>query len=128
MPNEKTKILVIEDDQFLRDLINKKLTNEGFETESAIDGQEGLQKALTASPHLILLDIILPVLDGFEVLKQIRNQPDKKIAQIPIVLLSNLGQESDVEKGKALGADDYLIKAAFTTDEIVEKIKKVLSI
>ena len=67
------------------------------------------------------------MLDGFEVLKQVRSHADKKIASVPIVLLSNLGQESDVEKGKTLGANDYLIKAAFTTDEIVEKIKKVLN-
>jgi len=127
MPDNQTKVLVIEDDQFLRDLITKKLTKEGFEVEVAIDGQEGLQKAQTNLPNLILLDIILPVLDGFEVLKQIRGSADKKIAGIPIVLLSNLGQESDVEKGKALGANDYLIKAAFTTDEIVEKLKKVLN-
>ena len=127
MTNSEINILVIEDDQFLRDLITKKLEKENFKVEAAIDGQEGLQKITQGSHDLILLDIILPVLDGFEILKQVRGHADKKIAGVPIVLLSNLGQESDVEKGKALGANDYLIKAAFTTDEIVEKIKKVLS-
>ena len=119
----KTTILVIEDDQFLRDLIFKKLEKEGFKVEMAIDGQEGFNKIAELKPSLVLLDIILPIMDGFEVLKKIRSHSDQAIQKIPIVLLSNLGQDTDVEKGKSLGANDYLVKAAFTTDEIVEKVK-----
>ena len=122
----QTKILVVEDDQFLRDLLVKKLEKEGYLVVMAIDGQEAVTKFTEEKPKIVLLDIILPVIDGFEVLKKIRGHEDKKLAQTPIILLSNLGKESDIEKGKSLGANDYLIKAAFTTDEIIDKIRKYL--
>lgn len=124
--NNATKLLVVEDDQFLRDLLIKKLEKELFNVKVAIDGQEAITKFEQEKPDMILLDIILPALDGFEVLKKVRSNADKKLAQTPVILLSNLGQESDIEKGKKLGANDYLIKAAFTTDEIIDKIKKYL--
>jgi CheY-like chemotaxis protein len=123
---QKGEILVVEDDQFLRDLLVKKLEKENYLVAIAIDGQEALTKFQAEKPKLVLLDIILPVIDGFEVLKNIRNHQDKNLAQTPVILLSNLGQETDIEKGKKLGANDYLIKAAFTTDEIIDKIKKYL--
>ncbi len=129
---EKTKtgknILVIEDDPLLRSLCSKKLSLEGFEVDSAIDSQQGLEKIEKGKFDLILLDLVLPGMSGFDVLKITKASPDKKIAQTPIIILSNLGQESDIQKGKELGAADYLIKATTTTDEIVDKIKKVLNI
>ncbi|HCM67457.1 MAG TPA: hypothetical protein DIS62_00410 [Candidatus Kerfeldbacteria bacterium] len=118
------KVLVIEDDQFLRDLLKTKLEREQFEVSAAIDGPEGLERIEQGMPDLILLDIILPGIDGFEILKRIKSSG--KLSRIPIVLLSNLGQEADVEKGKALGASDYLIKSNFTIDEIVDKIRALL--
>ncbi len=119
-----TKILLIEDDEILRDLCVTKLRKEGFDVTTAIDGQEGLRKIEKEKPALILLDIILPGIDGFEVLKQMR--ASKQIARIPVILLTNLGQETDIQKGEALGAQDYLVKANFTTEEIIGKIKKAL--
>ncbi len=119
------KILIIEDDKFLRDLCQRKLEKEGFQVITAIDGGEGLKKMKEEKPSLVLLDIILPGLDGFEVLKRI--QKDPSLVKIPVVLLSNLGQEEDVKKGTELGAKGYLIKAHFTPGEIIEKIKKILS-
>lgn len=123
---KKIRVLIIEDDQFLRELSTRKLTQEGFHVDIAIDGNEGLAKIIASKPDVVLLDIILPGLDGFEILKKIRSHEDSSVKNIAIILLSNLGQESDVAKGEKLGADDYLIKANFTIDEIIEKIKSVL--
>jgi len=118
------KILIIEDDKFLRELISQKLVKEGYETSEAVDGEEGLKKLKTEQPDLALLDLILPGIDGFEVLAQRKEEPT--LSSIPIIILSNLGQKEDVEKGLKLGAVDYLIKAHFTPGEIIEKIKNVL--
>lgn len=118
------KILIIEDDKFLRELIAQKLTKEGYEIFEAIDGEEGVKKVKTEKPDLILLDLILPGIDGFGVLAQIKK--DLILAQIPVIILSNLGQKEDIEKGINLGAVDYLIKAHFTPNEIIDKIKTVL--
>ena len=118
------KILIIEDDKFLRELIAKKLIKEGYEVDEAIDGEEGVKKVKEILPDVVLLDLILPGIDGFEVLKTIKE--DDKTSTIPVVILSNLGQKDEVEKGLSLGAVDFLIKAHFTPEEIVEKIKSVL--
>lgn len=120
-------ILIIEDDQFLRDLLSTKLRKENFEVQSAIDGPGGIEKIIKEKPDVVLLDIILPGIDGFEILTRVRSNSDKAISDIPIILLSNLGQEADVEKGKKLGANDYLIKSNFTIDEIIDKIRSTLS-
>ncbi|MEK7158730.1 MAG: response regulator [Patescibacteria group bacterium] len=120
------KILMIEDDKFLGELCTTKLSKEGFAVSLAVDGEEGLQKVIQERPDLVLLDIILPGKDGFEVLEAIRHHDDAGVSKTPIILLSNLGQESNVERGIALGANDYLVKANFTTDEIVEKVLETL--
>ena len=117
-------ILVIEDDKFLRELITQKLTKEGYETSEAIDGEEGIKKIKEEKPGLILLDLILPGIDGFEVLSRAKEDP--AISSIPVIILSNLGQKEDIERGLKLGAVDYLIKAHFTPGEIIEKIKNIL--
>ncbi|KPJ71678.1 hypothetical protein AMJ50_00890 [Parcubacteria bacterium DG_74_3] len=115
------KILIIEDDKFLRELIAQKLHREGFEVAEAIDGEEGIKKIVEEKPDLILLDLILPGIDGFEVL--LRMKEDASLTLIPVIILSNLGQKEDVERGLKLGAVDYLIKAHFTPGEIIDKIK-----
>jgi len=117
-------ILIIEDDKFLRELITQKLIQEGYETSEAIDGEEGIKKIKEEKPSLILLDLILPGIDGFEVLSQTKEDP--AISSIPVIILSNLGQKEDIERGLKLGAVDYLIKAHFTPGEIIEKIKNIL--
>ncbi len=118
------KILIVEDDKFLRELIAQKLQKEGYEPLEAMDGEEGLRKIKEEKPDLILLDLILPGVDGFEVLSQIKEDPI--LAEIPVIILSNLGQKEDIEKGLKLGAVDYLIKAHFTPGEIIEKIRNAL--
>ncbi len=118
-------VLVVEDDRFLRDLMVRKIQKEGFEVYDALDGEMGLQQAKEKKPHIILLDLILPGMDGFEVLKELKSYGPT--ANIPVVILSNLGQKDDIDKGISMGAKDYLIKAHNTPGEIVDKIKEVLS-
>ena len=118
------KILIIEDDKFLRELIVKKLVKEGYEISEAVDGEEGIKKVKEEKPDLVLLDLILPGIDGFEVLS--RTKEDPALSQIPVIILSNLGQKEEVERGLKLGAIDYLIKAHFTPGEIIEKIRAIL--
>ncbi|MBI4128346.1 MAG: response regulator transcription factor [Parcubacteria group bacterium] len=117
-------ILVVEDDRLLRNLIVKMLTHEGLVTDAAVDGREALEKVAKSSYRLILLDLILPDLDGFEVLQRLKANPAS--SKIPVVICSNLGQEDEIARGKELGAVDYLIKANFTPDEIVSKIREIL--
>jgi DNA-binding response OmpR family regulator len=117
-------ILIVEDDKFLRELIAQKLTKEGYNISEAIDGEEGIKKIKEEKPDLVLLDLILPGIDGFEVLTRMKEEPT--LSSIPVIILSNLGQKDDVEKGFKLGAVDYLIKAHFTPSEIIDKIKAVL--
>lgn len=118
------KILIVEDDKFLRELLSRKLQDEKMDIMQAIDGEEGLVKAQEELPELILLDLILPGINGFDVLKKLKENP--KTANIPVIVLSNLGQKEDVERALTLGAKDYLIKANFTLEEIFDKIKKYL--
>jgi len=118
------KILVIEDDKFLRELISQKLIKEGYSIAEAVDGEKGVESTKKEKPDLILLDLILPGIDGFEVLSRIKSNPVS--AQIPIIILSNLGQKDDIERGLKMGAVDYLIKAHFTPDEIINKIRTIL--
>ncbi len=117
------KILIIEDDKFLRELIGQKLLKEGYDIVEAVDGEKGIKSVKDEKPDLVLLDLILPGIDGFEVLTKIKE--DTEIAQIPVIILSNLGQKDDIEKGLKMGAADYLIKAHFTPGEIIDKIKVV---
>lgn len=121
----KIKILLVEDDPFLLSMYNTKFELENFKVVTADDGEKGLKLALKEVPDVILLDIMLPKMDGFEVLKALR--ADKKTNRIPVILLTNLSQKEKVKEGLSLGADDYLIKAHFMPSEVVEKIKKLIN-
>lgn len=119
------KILVVEDDRFLRELISKKLNAEKeYDIIQAVDGESAIKKVKEEKPSLVLLDLILPGIDGFEVLSKIKNDPETM--DISVVILSNLGQREEVDKGLELGAIDFLIKAHFTPGEIIKKVKKVM--
>ena len=117
------KILVIEDDKFLRELIVRKLLKSDYDVYEAADGEEGLKKIKEERPDLVLLDLVLPSIDGFDVLARIKE--DSNIKSIPVIILSNLGQREDLEKALKLGAADYLVKANFTPGEIINKINKI---
>lgn len=124
-PSKGAEILVVEDDKFLRDLLASKLRNAGYGVEEAIDGTEAMQKLEKGlRPRIIMLDLVLPGIDGFEVLQRIKK--NSAYASIPVIVLSNLGQQEDVARAKSLGAVEYLIKAYFTPGEILEKIEKIL--
>jgi len=119
------KILLLEDETMLSSMYQTKFKNEGLEVETAPDGEEGLVKAKAGQFDIVLVDIIMPKLDGFAVLKELRALPQYKTT--PIVLLTNLGQEEDQKKGESLGATDYLVKANFTPSQVAEKIKALFN-
>ncbi|OGZ63971.1 MAG: hypothetical protein A2998_01290 [Candidatus Staskawiczbacteria bacterium RIFCSPLOWO2_01_FULL_37_25b] len=118
------KILIIEDDEFLRNLMVRRLEKEGFETAEASNGKTGLEKSKTEKPDLILLDLILPGIDGSEVLVEIKKNP--ATASIPVIIITNLDQKENNKETRDL-AVDYLIKAQLDPIEITERIKKVLN-
>ena len=120
----KTKILIIEDDQFLREFLFKKLNEENFEVLAAKEGKEGVELAKKEKPDLILLDLILPKKNGYEVLEDLKKNP--LTSEIPVLVLSNLGQKEEIEEAFRKGAKDYLVKAYFSLEEIVSKIRLLL--
>jgi len=124
MPKEKQKILMIEDDRFLRKIYRDKLTKAGFEFIEATNGIEGTNKVISERPDLVLLDLILPRKNGFDVLIDMKSNKNTK--DIPVIILSNLGQESDVKRGLALGAQDYLVKTEISLSEVVDRVKEWL--
>lgn len=121
---DKKTILIIEDDTFFQNLISKKLVNEGFEVLVASDSRQALSILEEKKPNLIILDLILPVLDGFGILSIIKK--DEKTKDIPVIILSNLGQKEEIERALSLGAVDFMIKVNFTPEEIVRKIKSII--
>ncbi len=128
MPINKNKktVLIVEDEPFLRDLCSKKLTVLEYRVETAIDGKEAMEKINSIKPSIILLDLVLPIISGFEVLEKVRTQTDESISGIPIIILSNLDGQEDIDRAIDLGANDYLIKSNFTLDEIIGKMKEYL--
>ncbi len=124
MPKKKKKILLVEDDKMISSMYKTKLEQEGYLVILAENGAAAIDLAFAEKPDLILLDIILPQVDGFSVLRQLRASESMKKA--PIIMLTNLGTDEDKEKGKKYGATDYLVKARLTPSQIGEKIKKYL--
>ncbi|MBI2640466.1 MAG: response regulator [Candidatus Sungbacteria bacterium] len=118
------KVIIIDDDPFILDMYVLKFKERGFDIATAHDGKEGLKKAQEFKPDAILLDVVMPALDGFDVLQELKQGPETKDAKI--ILLTNLGQKEEVERGTRLGADDYIIKAHFTPSEVVEKVQRLL--
>jgi len=120
----KKLILLVEDDPFLIEIYSRKITEEGFLLEVVSNGEEVLAKAKEKNPDLVILDIVLPQVDGWEILHQIKQDPELKNTKV--VILSNLGQKEEVERGIKSGAEKYLIKAHFTPSQVVEEIKKII--
>ncbi len=120
------KILLVEDDEFLTEIYVAKFQEAGFEISVAQDGHQGLRKAKEQKPNLLLLDLVMPAMDGLDVLRVLKNDPE--LQYTPVIVLSNLGEEEDVRKGIKLGAADYLIKAHYTPTEVVAKVKSILNL
>lgn len=122
--NDGKAVLLVEDDAFLNSLLKNKLEKSGVSVNLVTDGEEALKVLETFKPKLVLLDLILPKRSGFEVLEAMQSNP--QLNQIPVIILSNLGQESDVTKGRQLGAIEYFIKAKTSIDELVIKVEGYL--
>jgi len=118
---DKRKILLTEDELFLSSLLQMKLEQEGFQVQRAKDGEEAMQILETFIPDLMLLDLILPKKNGFEVLESLRQDP--RFSKIPVIIISMLGQDTDIARGKSLGVIDYIVKARLSVDELVNKVK-----
>lgn len=119
-----TKILVAEDDKFLGSAYRAKLTKTGFEVQIATDGDEALTILKTFTPDIILLDLVMPKKDGFATLQELKALEEYK--KIPVIVASNLGQKEDLDKAKALGAIDYIIKSDLSLDALISKILETL--
>lgn len=121
---DKKKILFIEDEPSLQKATSSFFLDEGYEILSAMDGENGINLAKEKNPDIILLDLILPKKDGFEVMQELKQNPDTK--NIPIIILSNLDTSADVDRALELGATTYLVKTNYKLEEIIQKIKNIL--
>ena len=124
MAGEK-RITLIEDDRFLSSLIKARLEKEGYIVTQGFDGEEAIKILRQSKPNLIVLDLIMPKVTGFEVLEAISISPD--LTGTPVVILSNLAQDSDVQKAKSLGATEYFVKVRVSIDDVIKKVKNILS-
>lgn len=123
--DEKKKVLLVEDDPFIRDIYQVKFSQEGFEVQAADNGIEALKKMEQFVPNIILLDIIMPYMDGMETLKNIKSKDEWK--KIPIIMLTNISEKEKIAKSEDYGINDYLIKSHFTPSEVVKKVKTLLN-
>jgi CheY-like chemotaxis protein len=121
----KKYILIIEDDKFYDNIFQKKFLMAGYDLTIATDGLKGVEQAIQRKPDIILLDLIMPNQDGFETIQKLKANPG--LQNVPIIVLSNLGQANDIEKAKQLGAVDYIVKASISLQEVVDKVTDYLS-
>lgn len=124
MPHQH-KILLVEDDPFISQMYTTKFEHAGYAVGVATTGREALERLKQEKPDIVLLDVLIPELDGFAVLENMRQ--DAALQHIPAIMLTNLGQKEDIERGQRLGATAYVIKAHFTPQEVVDKVKAVLA-
>ena len=118
-------VFLIEDDRFLREMLSQKLLDQKIKVEAAVDGGHALEMIKTVKPDLILSDLLLPDVDGYDVLAAIQKSP---LASVPVLVLSNLDKMEDIKRAKDLGAKDFMVKSNFTSNEIVAKVKEYLKI
>lgn len=126
MSEDRKKILIVEDDVFIRDIYQVKFSQENFEVHVAEDGKKAVEKLQNIIPDIILLDIMMPYMNGMEVLRSIKE--DERLKNIPIIILTNISEKEKVNEGIEYGVTDYLIKSHFTPSEVVHKVDTLLSI
>lgn len=126
MPETQKKILVVEDDGAMREIVAHKLSLKGFQVVQAVDGREAIETFAKEKPDLVLLDLMLPEIDGFTVLETIRKNEDEKLAGTPVIILSNVWNDKDILRVKQLGISDYMVKAYYTTEEIYQTIVAIM--
>ena len=119
------KLLIVEDEQDIRELYAEILRDEGYEVTEAWDGEVGLKTALSGRFDIILLDVMLPKVDGLRILKEIKKKPE--LSKIPIVLLTNLGADAVIKEAFTLGAEAYVIKSEYTPDQVINEFNKVFT-
>ena len=118
------KVLIVEDDQLIFSILSRELSDAGYQVANAFDGEQAISVTKEQHPDLVLLDILLPRKNGFEVLQTLKE--DAELAKIPVVILSNLGQPEDIQKGRELGAIDYMVKVEFEPKQILAKVRTLL--
>ncbi|MDP2668729.1 MAG: response regulator transcription factor [bacterium] len=121
----KTKVLIVDDDEFLLEMYAMKFTEFGFQVDTAENGEEAVKKAKADPPDVILMDVVMPKMDGFDLLRNLKKE--NAAPDAVTLVLTNLGQKDDVEKGMKLGATDYIIKAHFTPSEVVKRVESLLA-
>ena len=126
MTENKLKVLLVEDDPFIRDIYQVKFSQEGFEVFAVDNGIKALEKLEQVIPNIILLDIIMPYMDGLETLKNIKSNENWK--KIPIIMLTNISEKEKINESENYGVDDYLIKSHFTPSEVLDKVKSLLKL
>ncbi len=119
------KVLIVEDDRLIFTILSRELSDAGYEVSNAYDGEQALTLTRDQRPDIVLLDILLPRKNGFEVLQDLKADDD--LSSIPVVILSNLGQPDDIKKGRDLGAEDYLVKVEFEPKQIISKVRALTS-
>lgn len=125
MGDTPAKILIVEDDRYISKMYQLKLSLDGFDVQLADNGRIGIEKVKEFHPDIVLTDILMPEMDGFDVIKAIK--ADNEFSNIPILIMSNLGQEDHIKKGLELGALGYIVKSQYTPSRVVDKIKEVLA-
>ncbi|MDO8573029.1 MAG: response regulator [bacterium] len=124
--NLRKRVLIVDDDKFLLDMYTTKFNENNFDVVAALGSLEALVKIREGiNPDIALLDVVMPAMDGFELLETIKRE--KLAPNAKVIILSNLGQQSDIDKGNALGADGYIVKANATPSEVVEKVKEIIA-
>ncbi len=126
-PSAKPKILVIEDDRLFSDIYAAKFAEEGFDVQLSSDGDDGLKKIVAGKPDVVLLDIILPKVTGIEMLEEVRKQADPAVRDVPVIVVTNLNQDSYVERMRAFGVRAYFVKANVLFSQVLEKINEILA-
>ena len=126
MAEKQTKILIVEDDVTMREIMVHKMSTSGFTVIEAADGKSAIATWKKEKPDIVLLDLMLPEMDGFEILETIRKDNDPQVAGTSVIVLSNLFGKEEIEKAKQLNIDDYLVKAYYTTEEILTKVQETL--
>jgi DNA-binding response OmpR family regulator len=126
MENKPPKILIVEDDKSLRDVLVDKMSVTEYKVFQAGDGEEAITQLLDLKPDIVLLDLLLPKLDGFAVLERVRHFPDPEISQIPVIILSNLWSNKDILRAQSLQIDEYYVKANTNIDDVLAKVREIL--
>lgn len=124
MSNNKKKVMIVEDDEHISKVYEIKLAKEGIQSSLAVDGEEAITKITAEKPDLIILDLMIPKIDGFGVLEHIKKNPE--LTRIPVIVLSNLGQQADQDRALRLGANEYLVKVDNPIQEVINKVKGYL--